>query len=228
MKKAPETWLRHFVEKGHRLCHPTVLMRRKCYQTLGLYDNRLRQLPDFDMWVRLVKHFKIYVSNRKLVLFRVRPGENASSPNESNRIRDLNENFLIRSRFFDGITSEYLSKGFGDLLIRDDWVAPERLEIEKGLLYFSTKGSFQSIHSIIGLAKLHELLSRPNFRSVLNREYGIDDLWFQNKMGECRVFSDQIGIIASQIMRRLSKGWLRGRFKSLLKNRGISGFGSGG
>ena len=31
-------WLRHFFDQGNALCHPTALIRREVYQTVGLYD----------------------------------------------------------------------------------------------------------------------------------------------------------------------------------------------
>jgi glycosyltransferase involved in cell wall biosynthesis len=47
-------WLRHFFLNGNCLCHPTVMMRRRVHDVVGLYDPRLLNLQDFDLWVRML------------------------------------------------------------------------------------------------------------------------------------------------------------------------------
>ena len=102
-------WLRHFFDHGNCICHPTILIRKSCYDTLGGYDNRLRQLPDFDMWVRLLKRYDIHISDKELIAFRHLPGENASSATPSNLRRILNESYFILAGFFDDILLIYSS-----------------------------------------------------------------------------------------------------------------------
>lgn len=60
-------WLRRFFDLGNCICHPTLLIRKSCYEALGMYNNRLRQLPDFDMWIRLLKRYDIFISDKELV-----------------------------------------------------------------------------------------------------------------------------------------------------------------
>ena len=45
-------WLNFFFYKGNALCHPSVLIRRQCFEECGYYRYGLVQLPDFDMWIR--------------------------------------------------------------------------------------------------------------------------------------------------------------------------------
>ena len=69
-------WLRFFFEEGNALCHPSVLIRREFYVEHGLYDNRLRQLPDFQRWITLIKHHPIVVlGSEDLVRFRLLAAE---------------------------------------------------------------------------------------------------------------------------------------------------------
>ena len=73
-------WSRHFFTYGNCLCHPSVLIRRACYEDLGLYDPRLAQLPDFDMWVRLSMRYTLHILHEPLVEFRLLDhGRNASA-----------------------------------------------------------------------------------------------------------------------------------------------------
>ena len=94
-------WLRRFFLNGNCLCHPSMMIRKQCYEDVGYYNNIYRQLPDYDFWIRLVKQYDLSVINEKLIAFRIIPGKNTSAPSETNKIRDLNEQYLIRSRYFE-------------------------------------------------------------------------------------------------------------------------------
>jgi predicted SAM-dependent methyltransferase len=73
-------WLRHFFFHGNCLCHPTIMIRRRCYEEVGLYDARFLTLPDFQMWMRLVSATDIHVLPEKLIGFRELPNSgNVSS-----------------------------------------------------------------------------------------------------------------------------------------------------
>jgi glycosyltransferase involved in cell wall biosynthesis len=84
-------WLNHFFFKGNCLCHPSVLIRRSVYETLGLYNPLLGALDDLDMWVRLCLHHDIHVLPQKLLNYRV-------LDREANFSGDKPENFR-RSQF---------------------------------------------------------------------------------------------------------------------------------
>lgn len=72
-------WLRHFFDQGNALCHPTALLRREVYQTVGLYDPRLAQVPDLDQWIRVCMHHEIHVLSEPLTAFRIRSGQKNAS-----------------------------------------------------------------------------------------------------------------------------------------------------
>ena len=89
-------WLRHFFDEGNALCHPTVLIRREVYDRLGLYDPRLAQVPDLDMWIRLASHTGLHVMPQALTAFRVRDGlQNASAGRPEVIVRDAWERARI-------------------------------------------------------------------------------------------------------------------------------------
>lgn len=73
-------WLRHFFDAGNCLCHPTLMIRRECYDLVGTYDARLAQVPDLDQWIRLVARYDIHVMPEPMVRFRIRDAQmNASA-----------------------------------------------------------------------------------------------------------------------------------------------------
>lgn len=182
-------WLRHFLFKGNCLCNPTSLIRRKVYNTIGYYDNRLRQLPDFDLWIRLVKHFDIHILSEPLIEFRLMINEqNASGDTPNNAIRVINEYMLIAFSFFDNVSREMLQDGFSDLLKFKYLPSTEHEDIEKVLLLFSDAPWLDHMFKIIGLQKLHALLASPAHRTILSGDYGIDDRSFHDLMGKANAF----------------------------------------
>lgn len=89
-------WLRHFFLYGNCLCHPTLMIRRRCYADCGTYDPRLAQVPDFDMWVRLCMRHEIHVLQEPLLEFRLLDGErNASAARPEVIARDAWERLHV-------------------------------------------------------------------------------------------------------------------------------------
>lgn len=94
-------WLRHFYYYGNCLCHPSILIRKTCYENVGLYNPFYGSLPDFDMWVRLCLRYDIYVFQESLISFRVFSNNNntsASTPETAVRVyneyRHIIRNYL--------------------------------------------------------------------------------------------------------------------------------------
>lgn len=185
-------WLRHFFDLGNCICHPTMLIRKSCYEELGMYDNRLRQLPDFDMWIRLLKHYNIFISDKELINFRIMPGENASSQTPSNAVRTMNEHMIIAENFFDNISKDILIEGFSDRLGIKDIPTDKHLEIEKAKLYLDYNQWLSRPYQIVGLSKLYKLLSDPILNNIMRVEYKMDDRWFHLKMGEIDILRPTI------------------------------------
>jgi len=106
-------WLRYFIDNTNCLCHPTLMARRGLYDKVGNYDNTLVQLPDFDLWVRALRHGDIAVQREILIDFRMlRGGRNASAPNIPALMRCQPELYWIARHFFsfdDGLLQEALS-----------------------------------------------------------------------------------------------------------------------
>lgn len=95
-------WLREFFDHGNCLCHPTSLIRRQCYEELGFYDERLAQVPDFDMWIRLCSRFDIHVLDVPLTRFRIRSGlKNASAARPEVLVRDVWERSQILRHYLE-------------------------------------------------------------------------------------------------------------------------------
>lgn len=177
-------WLRRFFDEGNCICHPTMVIRRRCYDEVGLYSNRLRQLPDFDMWIRLFKHYPVHVFEEDLIDFRILPGENASADIGPNARRTINEHFLLAERFFDGMTRRQMLDGFIDVLTIPSVPTDVHLQIESVLQLLRPNHWLGAPYRMAAISKLRVLLDDNAVRSVLASDYGIDDRWFQARMSE--------------------------------------------
>jgi glycosyltransferase involved in cell wall biosynthesis len=102
-------WLNHFFFNYNCLCHPSALIRRSCFEKVGLYTEGFAQLPDFEMWIKICTNFEIYIIEERLVYFRrLDKNGNASSTTPENLQRLENELSRILLRFADLDFNEFL------------------------------------------------------------------------------------------------------------------------
>ncbi|MBI1820253.1 MAG: tetratricopeptide repeat protein [Nitrospirae bacterium] len=164
-------WLNVFFYKGNCLCHPSVLIRNKCYREIGMYNERLVQLPDFEFWVRICLKYEIYVMPECLIKFRVRDGElNASGNRPEVHIRSVFE-FEKALRLFLIITKEDYDKIFPDAIkdpeICDDDLVPfltalRALDVKNNPVYF--RFALDTIYSLLGEEKIaRKIKEKYNF-----------------------------------------------------------------
>jgi hypothetical protein len=166
-------WLRMLFNGVNYFSHPSIMIKRECYDTLGLYDNRFRQIPDFLMWIKLCKKYQPHVLPEELVFFRCH-GSNTSTPSKANMNRIFNEQYFVFKRFFENMEISLFKETFGDILINKNFLTPIEYECEKALLFIHHNRLFQ----IIGLEMLYNLLENESSRKVLKENYQIDDNTF--------------------------------------------------
>jgi glycosyltransferase involved in cell wall biosynthesis len=174
------SWLRSLLEGGNCLCHPSILARREVYDVTGVYDNQLRQLPDFDMWIRILERFDIFVMRDKLVSFRLHGG-NTSTPSPEASRRDMNEYRIILRRLMKRISSDNFARTFGfrNLTIDDEL----DLEIEKAFYLLSYYGKYAGIFRELACDILSETFDSLSGRQRLSDKFLFEDKDFQSVMG---------------------------------------------
>jgi glycosyltransferase involved in cell wall biosynthesis len=105
-------WLRDFFLHGNCLCHPTMMIRRECYDKVGLYDARFANVPDFHMWMRLVAAYPIHILPEALIGFRELPNfANASAVRPDSYLRSNWEQVRAR-RFYAQLPREMFDAVF--------------------------------------------------------------------------------------------------------------------
>jgi hypothetical protein len=182
-------WLRRFLEAGNCLCHPSAMVRAACHQAVGGYDPRYRQLPDLDMWVRLLKRYPIHVSDRVLLSFRIMEGA-ISFPSPEVEARALNEQALLADAMLDDAPHAMLRDGFGDLMVLKEPPSEAHWDIEKALIYLSVAGGANYSYALIGLRRLHGLWASPRHQDVLRADYRIDHHALHGMSAKAAAFAD--------------------------------------
>ena len=69
--------IRYFHDNSNMLCHSTMMIRKSVQNEIGLHDLSMNLLHDFDLWIRLVHRYPIYIYQQPLVKYRVRVGSNS-------------------------------------------------------------------------------------------------------------------------------------------------------
>lgn len=148
-------WLRHFFYLGNALCHPTLLIRRACYEAVGRYDPRLAQVPDLDMWIRLVGRFEIFVQPERVTRFRILDGQrNASAARPEVVARDEWERERLLRHFLD-LPQELFREAFAADLARIGRGVDGDRRVQLAWLAMDAGGAF---HRRFALALLFDAL----------------------------------------------------------------------
>jgi glycosyltransferase involved in cell wall biosynthesis len=211
------SWQRDLIERGNCLCHPSILIRKAAYDNLGYYNNHLRQLPDFDMWLRLVRKYEIHVMPDKLMRFRLH-ASNTSTQTPAAKIRTWAEHCLIARSFFKDIEAENFVNAFGvQNHLALDFDSTDQLVNEKISYLLDYNGPFQKIFKRVALEMAYDevLLGRDGPIEALQFQKYITDLdsGFALEVQSNQVHSDpdasSRGLMA--ILRKLNRARLKRR-----------------
>ena len=100
-------WLNQLFHEQNHLNHPSVLIRKQCYQDVGVYRYGLAQTPDAEMWSRVLIKFPIHIIQEKLTKHRLFSDKsNTSGPRIEVAIRVGNEWNVLRENYLSIISFE--------------------------------------------------------------------------------------------------------------------------
>lgn len=167
-------WLRRFYTNGNCICHPSMVIRQEVYQKVGFYSRSLRQLPDFDEWIRVVKQYDIHIIPEPLVKHRrcLTTMGNTSAPLLANSLRDVAESKFILSHFFDDMSDELFREAFGPLFRNPQAVTHEELLCERFFLLLDDQYYMKNLSRYVAYDYFHEICNLPGVSEVLNKQYG--------------------------------------------------------
>jgi GT2 family glycosyltransferase len=163
-------WLRHFFFKGNCLCHPSVLIRRSVYDTLGGYNPLMGALDDLDMWVRVCLHHEIHILPNTLVNFRLRGSHaNVSADTPENFRRVQYETIKILDHFQSPQALAQLHLIFPELA---NEVLHEADAVKRHVLAMAALKSGGLAHRFWAIDRLYQLLSDPEAKQRLHHRIG--------------------------------------------------------
>ncbi len=183
-------WLNYFFYHGNGLCHPSLLIRKKCYSHRHTPMAGLAQLPDLNFWIRLCLTYEIFILQERLVRFRVRADEkNVSGNRPDARIRDHFEKLQLLNnyrhisntdefvRIFPA-ASKYVNESNADILY-----ALGRLSVDTGP---------SMVHKLFGLNLLFEAINNPERATKIREHNNFNTKDFIKLTGEYDIFSTEV------------------------------------
>jgi glycosyltransferase involved in cell wall biosynthesis len=167
-------WLRTFFFEGCKLCHPTALIRKEAIDKVGKYNYIYKQIQDYDLWIRIAKHYDIHVIPQKLINYRwfVKSGANASASNPGVATRGLMEAYLVFTKFNDDLPDDLFYEAFHNDFFISDATTHDELACERALLMYH-KSYLGNTGKAIGLKMLDALFNQASTKEILEKRYYI-------------------------------------------------------
>jgi glycosyltransferase involved in cell wall biosynthesis/uncharacterized coiled-coil protein SlyX len=180
-------WLRHFFNHGNALCHPSVLIRKECFDVCGFYRPWLWQIDDFDMWMRLLMKYEIHVLPEKLTRFRVRNHEaNVSGNYRTARVRNLYEYHRILDNYRGIDNFEDLCLVFPEAR---KYYRADHSDVLFSLGMVSLEVAIRPFAQLFALNLIQEALADPARASAIKAAYDFDIGNLMELTGRYDVFS---------------------------------------
>lgn len=165
-------WLRQLFIGENHLNHPSVLIRKECYDSAGLYKFWITQTGDAEMWSRVLLYSDIFVIPEKLTKHRIfSDGSNTNGFELVKSIRTENEWNIIRLNYFDLASAEEICTIFPALNRFDSpsGCNTQFLIAMACLLECNSRAAWT-----LGLQTLHELIISPDTAIEIYRIYNFD------------------------------------------------------
>lgn len=175
-----------FFFHGNYLCTVSCLAERRLLLDAGLFPVTAAQVPDFAMWLSLIRDHELPLLPEPLVEYRVHAdGRNVSSPLNARRA-EL-ELVQVYRGVFDGLPVELFRQAFAGRLRHPDFQPGPEHEMEKALLYLQHPRP--SVRRL-GAERLWRQLQDPGQLAVAEARYDF---------GLPRLFelSDSLDVVAS-------------------------------
>lgn len=177
-------WMRYFLYYGNCVCHPSALVKREVMDQVGGFNLMYCQLADFDLWVRIVTEYPIYVLAEKLIRFRwdVSHKEQVSSATEKHTVRSFNEQMQIRRQLVERLTDEQLVKFFSKDFKNPSSGTHLELEFERAFLLMHCVADTPKT-KLPGIEKIEEVLRKENAVETLEEHFhlALQDIYSWNQ-----------------------------------------------
>ncbi len=190
-------WLRSFFDNGNCLCHPSILIKKNCYLTCGVYSNLLAQLPDFEMWVRLCSRYEIYIIQEPLVKFRVLDNDENSSGNRvDTRNRNSIEYIYLLNSYLKVLDRHSIFNIFPDF---QNYNLEEKTDVDYVFSRILLELKDSNPSRLFALNLLHEIVSCPERSLNLKNYYDFTFKDYIKLTGKYDIFNNELIKILTDI-----------------------------
>ncbi|AFY99669.1 glycosyltransferase family 2 protein [Calothrix sp. PCC 6303] len=122
----------------------TVMVRRHCFEVVGGFDETLRSLEDWDMWIRIAKNYKFAVIPEALAYYRQIP----TSMSKNFQVMADSFNIVIEKTFdtvpIDLLYLKQYSYGYGNICLAWKALQSESQDLEQAVLFQSKALEYNS------------------------------------------------------------------------------------
>jgi len=157
-------FLRYFFFNGNFLLGPSLMVKQSCYNKVGLYDPRLLQLQDFEMYIRMcLAGYELKLIEEPLTYYRIR-NNNQNLSLKPHRSRLLYEMTLILKDHYSTINDpELLNKIFPMIPINNIYL----MKFDLAQIALKTNRQW---HSLFGLDLLYQLFKSEEAIELIGKE----------------------------------------------------------
>ena len=179
-------WLNQLFHEHNHLCHPSVLIRKQCYQDVGMYRYGLAQTADAEMWSRVLLKYPIHVFQEKMTRHRLFSDKsNASGSQNRGAIRACNEWNVLRENFLSITKFEDIIAIFPSL---ERFRNPKGFDCKFLLAMACLYECKQRSAWQLGLTWLFDLLNDKTHCETIRELYSFSDLDFIRLTAEFDVY----------------------------------------
>jgi len=97
VNKAPGLFVQHLEKRLYQSCiaePPSTLIRKEVFRRLGLFNIRMHQACDIEMWLRVMFFFDVGFVDEKLLIFRIH-GKSATASNRATRKAEYDRFWML-------------------------------------------------------------------------------------------------------------------------------------
>ena len=163
-----QEWIEQLFFERNVLCAPTSLIRKSI---LGkkLYSNSLVQFQDFELWLKILAKYNIYILQETLVNYRLFDDGrlNLSNINREKSNRVWHEDRFLKARYLHDISDEEFINLFGKHMISENSSTHDEIKCEKAFI-------LKEIKSCSSYDWFMELIDNEDTRLLLEEKYSFD------------------------------------------------------
>ena len=123
-------WLRNFFLNDNCLCHPSALIRKRCQEDIGLFDERFALLLDLDYWIRMCLKYQIHILPERLTKFRVHESQGSAGKPETHSLHYLELSQVLK-HYVSPLVLDHLAEVFPPETLKQMYIEKNIADIDR-------------------------------------------------------------------------------------------------